>query len=239
MRQLYIDCQMGAAGDMLLAALLELTGHEEVFLQKLRNMGILGLNASGLKVEREGLQGTQIQISVEEAAEEGRTLADVHEIIDALDVSENVKSDAKGVYRIIAEAEALVHETDEAHVHFHEVGSLSAIADIVGVCMLMEDLHPDHVAVSPIHVGSGTVKCAHGLLPVPAPATAAILKGLPAYSGDVFGELCTPTGAALLRYFADDFDPIPEMTVMKSGRGFGTKVFPNRINGIQVMINEE
>ena len=237
MRQLYIDCQMGAAGDMLLAALLELCDSQVEILEKLRGMGIPGLEIFSEECEREGLAGTQIHISVEnDDIDAGRTLADVHEIIDGLTVSDQVKTDAKGVYLIIAEAESVVHKTDIQKVHFHEVGALSAIADITGVCMVMALLHVEQVIASPIHVGSGMVKCAHGVLPVPAPATAKILEGLPIYSGDVQGELCTPTGAALIRYFADRFGLMPELTAVKCGRGFGTKVFPGIINGIGVTL---
>jgi len=238
MRDLYIDCQMGAAGDMLLAALLELCDHPGEILEKIRGMGIPSLQISLETCEREGRTGTQVHISLEDDVNAGRTLGNVYERIEGLMISDKVKTDAKAVYKIIAEAEALVHETDTEHVHFHEVGSLNAIVDITGVCMVMEALTVDRVTASPMHVGSGTVKCAHGLLPVPAPATAAILKGLPTYSCDIFGELCTPTGAALVRYFADAFGTMPEKTVLKQGRGFGTKIFPNRINGIGVTLYE-
>lgn len=221
---------------MLLAALLELCDTPGEILENIEGMGIPNLQVKSEKTEREGLLGTQIHITVEDDIDAGRTLTDVHEIIDSLAVSDQVKKDVKGVYQIIAEAEAVVHETDLNHVHFHEVGALSAIADITGVCMVMETLAADKVIASPIHVGSGTVKCAHGVLPVPAPATARIVADLPTYSGDVLGELCTPTGAALVKYFADAFVQVPEGTAVKSGRGFGTKVFPGRINGIGVSI---
>ena len=205
-------------------------------MENIRGMGIADLKAESEKTERDGLIGTQLHISAEDDIDAGRTLANVHEIIDSLAVSDRVKKDAKGVYQIIAEAEAAVHETDLDHVHFHEVGSLSAIADITGVCMAMEALHVDKVVSSPIHVGSGTVKCAHGILPVPAPATARIVADLPTYSGDVLGELCTPTGAALIKYFTDKFDTIQDKPSLKTGRGFGTKIFPTRINGIGTTI---
>lgn len=238
MKQLFIDCQMGVAGDMLLAALLELTEQPELFAMKLEQMGITGLRSIIEKTEREGLEGTQIHISVEDAGD-GRRLTDVYRVIDGLYVSDKVKTDAKNVYRIIAEAEAEVHETDIEHVHFHEVGSLNAITDITGVCMVMEALCVDHVTVSPIHVGSGMTRCAHGILPVPAPATARIVTNLPTYRGDVSGELCTPTGAALIKYFADEFRSMEGKIIGKSGRGFGTKKFPGRINGLHVILIEK
>ena len=237
MKILYIDCQMGAAGDMLLAALLDLFEDKDALLKKMNQLQIPGLSVSCEKVAREEISGTQIHIRVEEPERlKGRTLRDVQYIIDALQVSNAVKKDAKGVFQIIAEAEAIIHETDLDHVHFHEVGSLSAIADIVGTCLLMEELAVDQVVVSPIHVGHGTVRCVHGILPVPAPATAKILGNMPFYSGNVQGELCTPTGAALLKYFADAFGTTPKMTVEKKGRGMGTKIFPGQINGIGVLL---
>lgn len=153
------------------------------------------------------------------------TLSHIETIIDSLHISERVKKDAKAVYRLLAQAEASVHHTTIQDIHFHEVGTLDAVADIVGVCMLVESLNPDKIIASPVHVGSGHVHCAHGILPVPAPATAALLKNIPFYSGNIEGELCTPTGAALLAYFAGSFGPIPILTSSKTGYGLGTKDF--------------
>ena len=146
-------------------------------------------------------------------------------ILDGLPLPEGVKEDAKAVYALIAGAESKVHGHPIDQIHFHEVGTLDAIADVVGVCALMAEIDPDRVVVSPVHVGSGQVRCAHGVLPVPAPATALLLQGMPVYGGAVRGELCTPTGAALLRYFADEFGPMPAMTLEKVGSGMGTKDF--------------
>lgn len=239
MKTMYIDCQMGVAGDMLLAALLELIEDKHGFLEQMHRLGIPGFSVSCEKVVREGYEGTQAHVSVaQDDYLEGRSLADVHAIIDTLLVSDAVKQNAKGVYQIIAEAETVVHETDLEHVHFHEVGSLRAIADITGVCLLMDALKCEQIIASPIHAGCGTVRCSHGILPVPAPATARILQDMPYYGGEVQGELCTPTGAALLKYFVHHFDEMPKMTVSKVGRGFGTKVFPGRVNGIGVTLGD-
>ena len=149
----------------------------------------------------------------------------VREQVDKLPLSDKVKQDVLSVYRLIAEAEAKAHDKPVEEVHFHEVGALDAIADITGVCLLMEKLAPDRVTASPVHVGSGQVRCAHGILPVPAPATATILKGIPTYGGQIRGELCTPTGAALLRHFVGGFTGMPVMTVSRIGYGMGTKDF--------------
>ena len=136
-----------------------------------------------------------------------------------------VKDQALAVYKLIAEAESHAHGVPVGYVHFHEVGAMDAVADVVSFCLLMEELAPEQVVVSPVHVGSGQVRCAHGILPVPAPATAHILQGVPVYGGAVRGELCTPTGAALLRHFATSFGPMPVMTVTATGYGMGKKDF--------------
>lgn len=166
------------------------------------------------------------------------SLHDIEHIIDKLPVSDKVKKDAYQVYTLIAKAEGHVHGKEMTEIHFHEVGTLDAVVDVVTVCMLMEKLAPERVIVSPVHVGSGHVKCAHGILPVPAPATAHILTGIPTYSGSIKGELCTPTGAALLKYFADSFGPMPVMAVSKIGYGMGTKNF-EIANCVRAMVGEE
>ena len=140
-------------------------------------------------------------------------------------MSERVREDACAVYRAIAEAEGEAHGAAPDMVHFHEVGSLDAIADVVGVSLLMEQIAPERVVASPVRVGYGTVKCAHGLLSVPAPATAALLKGVPIYAGALEGEMCTPTGAALLKHFATEFGHMPEMETEAVGVGLGTRDF--------------
>ena len=154
-------------------------------------------------------------------------MADVAHIIESLNVSEQVKQDALGVYKLIAEAESKAHGCPVEMVHFHEVGALDAIADVTAACYLMELIKPEQVLSSPVHVGNGTVKCAHGILPVPAPATANILEGLPYYKGEIMSELCTPTGAALVRFFTDRFvQERPEIGAdAAAGRGIGKKKF--------------
>ena len=141
------------------------------------------------------------------------------------------------VYDLIAGAEAAVHGRTVDQVHFHEVGALDAVADVAGVCLLMDMIRPERVVVSPIHVGSGQVRCAHGVLPVPAPATARLLEGVPTYGGKIRGELCTPTGAALLKHFADAFGDMPVMAVERIGIGMGTKDF-EWANCLRAMLGE-
>ncbi len=264
MRTIYLDCNMGAAGDMLMAALLELHPDPDDFLRRFNSLGIPGVWAVAQPSVKCGIMGTHVKITVngeeetsadvghrghEHAHDHGDDYdhhkehdhghehghnhehhhhSDMHEIehlIGSLPVSEKVCADALAVYRLNAEAESRVHGRPVDQVHFHEVGSMDAVADIVGVCMLMEELGAERVLASPVHVGSGQVRCAHGVLPVPAPATAHILKGVPIYGGGIRGELCTPTGAALLKRFVTAFGAMPVMIVSAIGYGMGTKDF--------------
>lgn len=151
---------------------------------------------------------------------------EIGHIVEDLPIPERIRKDILAVFGLIAEAESHVHGVPVSEIHFHEVGTMDAVADIAAVCVLMDRLAPDQVVVSPVHVGSGQVKCAHGILPVPAPATAYILKDAPIYGGEIRGELCTPTGAALLQYFASRFGAMPVMRVSAIGYGMGKKDFP-------------
>ena len=150
---------------------------------------------------------------------------------------EKVKKDVLAVFNLIAEAESTVHAMPVSDIHFHEVGTMDAVADITAVCLAINKLSPEKIVVSPICVGSGQVKCAHGILPVPAPATSLILKGIPIYSGNIKGELCTPTGAALLRYFASQFGEMPPIRISSIGYGMGTKDF-EAANCVRAMLGE-
>lgn len=148
-----------------------------------------------------------------------------------------VAEDVMSVYSLIADAESQGHGMPVSDIHFHEVGTIDAVADVTAVCLLMNEISPDEVVVSPIHVGCGKVECAHGILPVPAPATALILKGVPIYGGEIEGELCTPTGAALLKHFATRFGAMPVMSVDAIGYGMGKKDFP-AANCVRVLLGE-
>jgi len=249
-KTLFIDCGMGAAGDMLTAALLELLPDREAILEELNGLGIHGVCFSAEKSEKCGITGTHMTVTVNgEEEDEGcdenhgdechhhSSLGEIHDIIDSLSVSDKVKADAKAVYDIIAAAESKVHGVSVSEVHFHEVGALDAIADVTAVCLLLEKIGAERIIASPVHTGKGTVKCAHGILSVPAPATAEILTGIPVYQGDINGELCTPTGAALLRHFVDEFGDMPVMTVEKTGYGMGKKDF-ERSNCVRIMYGE-
>lgn len=268
MRTIYLDCSMGAAGDMLMAALLELLPEKDTFLQKMQSLGLPGLEILAEPSVKCGITGTHMRVLIhgeeeghphEHAVEEhAHSHADASEAAHAhvhvhphhhtnlnelthrishLNVSEAVRSDILAVYQSIADAESRVHGVPVEQIHFHEVGSLDALADVTGVCLLMELLAPEQVLASPVHVGSGQVRCAHGILPVPAPATALLLEGIPIYGGSIRGELCTPTGAALLRRFVTRFGPLPPMRVEKTGYGMGMKDF-EAANCVRTMLGQ-
>lgn len=264
MKTLYIECNMGAAGDMLMAALLELHENPDEFLERLNKIGLPGVEVTAGPAEKCGLVGTQVRVSIHGQEEETEDLGHGHShshdhqhehshdhdhaghqehshddhhhhghsslhaiehLLEELQISQKVRDHALAVYNLIAQAESESHGLPLSQVHFHEVGSMDAVADIVGVSMLIDELAPEKILASPVHVGSGQVKCSHGILPVPAPATARILKDVPIYGGGVSGELCTPTGAALLKHFVEDFIPMPLMKVEKTAYGMGKKDF--------------
>lgn len=272
MKTLYLDCGMGAAGDMLTAALLELVPNRDEFLLELNNLGIPGVTFCGEVSSKCGIQGTHITVKVDGEEECGEMYSHSHEhehshshehshehthehfhdeehihhhssmheiehIVEDLSVSEKAKSDILAVYSLIAEAESHAHGVPVTEIHFHEVGTMDAIADVTAVCVLMERLAPEQVIVSPVHVGSGHVKCAHGILPVPAPATAYILRDIPIYGGGIKSELCTPTGAALLKHFATKFGDMPVMRTSAIGYGMGKKDF-TAANCVRALIGE-
>lgn len=270
MRTLYIDCAMGAAGDMLTAALLELLPDQTGFLDELNHIGLHGVTVTRESSVKCGITGTHISVSVG-GVEEDEHLHDhhhnhhdhdhdhdhhhdhghshhhhhhehsgMHEVehrVSHLDIPEQVRQDVLAVYHLIADAESHAHGVPVSEIHFHEVGTMDALADITAVCLLMHKLNVGKVVASPVHVGSGQVKCAHGILPVPAPATAHILRGVPIYGGEIRGELCTPTGAALLRHFVSEFGSMPPMAVSAIGYGMGKKDFP-AANCVRVMLGE-
>ena len=286
MKTLYLDCGMGAAGDMLTAALAELLPDPDAFFAKLNALGIPGVEVSREPSVKCGITGTHVTVKIA-GEEEDASDADLHEhehhhdhdhehdqehehdhehehehehdhdhdhehghhhhhsgvhdiehiVRDHLDLPEKVKDDVLAVFGLIAEAESHVHGVPVDEIHFHEVGTMDAVADVTAVCLAMAQLAPDEVVVSPVHVGSGHVHCAHGILPVPAPATAYILRDVPIYGGAIRGELCTPTGAALLRHFAARFGDMPVMRTEKIGYGMGKKDF-EAANCVRAMLGE-
>lgn len=308
MKTLYLDCGMGAAGDMLTAALIELLPDPAAFVRELNELGIPGVEFTKEASVKCGITGTHMTVTWEGEEEEAHDhehehdhhhdhdhdhhhehdhdhhhdhdhdhhhdhdhdhhhdhdhdhhhehdhdhehhhdhdhhhhhhhsgLHEIEHIISHLPVSRSVRDNVMAVYSLIGEAESHAHGVPVSQIHFHEVGTMDAIADVTAVCLLMERLQPDQVIVSPVHVGSGHVHCAHGILPVPAPATAFILKDAPIYGGQVRGELCTPTGAALLKHFATKFGDMPIMKTEAIGYGMGKKDF-EMANCVRAMLGE-
>lgn len=234
-----------------MSALLELHPQPDSFMEKLNGLGIPNVTFKKTTSVKCGISGTHVEVSVGGVVEDEHIhehehghhhhshsgMHEIEHIIGHLDIPENVRNDAIGVYTLIAEAESHAHGCEISEIHFHEVGTMDAVADVVGTCLLINELNADRIIASPINVGSGQVRCAHGILPVPAPATAYILGGVPIYSNDIRGELCTPTGAAILKYFAEDFIPMPTMPVSKIGYGMGSKDF-EAANCVRVMLGE-
>lgn len=261
MKRLFLDCQMGMAGDMLTATLLGLVDNPEIWIERLNQIGIPDVIYTLIPKEEKGLDGYRVAVTINGIEESenhkgsphdqhhtnhhhhvhGRGLQGVTDIINSLSISDTCKQNAINVYNLVAQAEAKVHKSTVTQIHFHELGMLDAIADIVAVCVLLEALKFDEIIISPIHVGTGTVHCAHGELPVPAPATMELLSGIPMYADyQIKGELCTPTGAALAKYFGTSFRNMPVMTPTKVSYGFGTKQFerPNCIRAFVEIVNE-
>lgn len=266
MKTLYLECKMGAAGDMLMAALYELLDQDqrEEFLRTMNHLGLPGVEVAPVPAKTGGIAGTHMQVTVHGREEHEHdhhhdhehghdhehdhehhhdhhhhhaTPGHIAELIDGLPLPQAVKDQARIVYAAIAQAEAQAHGCAVGDVHYHEVGALDAVTDVTGVCYALHLLDVDCVTASPVHVGSGTVRCAHGIMPVPAPATAALLKGVPIYGGAIQGELCTPTGAALLKTFVQSFGPMGEMEVEKIGYGIGTKEF-EQANCVRAFLGE-
>ena len=251
MKTLYLDLPMGAAGDMLSAALYELLNEEErkSFIEEINNAGIPGVTVTTESSVKCGITGTHFSVKVNGQEEESHdahehshehhhneehshdhhhhhtSMAEIEAIINSLKIPENVKADIIEVYKLIAAAESNAHGKPVTDIHFHEVGTMDAIADITSVCLLFNKVGAKNIFASAINVGSGQVHCAHGILPVPAPATAFILKDIPVYSNHIKGELCTPTGAALLKHFVNHFGTMPPIKMNAIGYGMGKKDF--------------
>jgi uncharacterized protein (TIGR00299 family) protein len=237
MKTLYFDCFAGASGDMILGASVA-AGVDPSFLrEQLSLLPVSGFSVEFETVVRSGLSATYAR--VETAHEHShRSLADIKQIIHGSDLSNAVKERAVQIFTRLAEAEARVHNEPIDHVHFHEVGALDAIVDVVGAAICFEALQIERFVSSPLHVGSGMVKMAHGQFPIPPPAVADLLKGVPFYSTEIKGELLTPTGAAIITTVCTEYGPIPQMTTDATGYGAGTREYQEFPNVLRVLIGE-
>jgi len=237
MKTLYFDCFAGASGDMILGAMVAAGVDANHLRQQLSLLRVDGFSIDFETVNRSGLSATYARV---ETAHEHkhRHLSDIKQIIEGSDVSENVKQWSVKIFTRLAEAEAHVHNEPIDHVHFHEVGALDAIVDVVGAAICFDYLKIDRFVCSPLHVGSGMVQMAHGRFPIPPPAVAELVKGVPFYSTDIKGELLTPTGAAIITTVCSEYGPIPQMTTESMGYGAGTREYPDFPNVLRVLLGE-
>ncbi len=237
MRTLYFDCFAGASGNMILGALIDAGLDSERLLDEIKKLGLENYEIEISKVDRSGISSTHVNVQVPHEHKH-RHLHHIEKIIDDSSLSAQVKDRAKKIFLRLAEAEAKVHGIDVAKVHFHEVGAMDAIIDVVGACVGFEILGIERFACSRIHVGSGFVEMEHGKFPVPPPAVAGLLQGAPIYSTEISGELMTPTGAAIISTVSVSYGEIPQLTVEATGYGAGTRTYDSFPNVLRVMIGE-
>jgi hypothetical protein len=238
MKTLYFDCFAGASGDMILGASIAAGVDPELLKQRLSLLGVQGYAIEFDTVDRSGISATyaRVQTAPERVH---RHLSDILKIIYESQLSDGVKNLAAKIFSRLAGAEARVHNQPVEKIHFHEVGGLDAIIDVVGAAICFELLGIERFVSSPLHVGSGFVEMDHGRFPVPPPAVAELLKGVPFYSTDVVGELVTPTGAAIITSVCTDYGPIPPMKLEQTGYGAGTREYPKFPNALRILIGED
>lgn len=239
MKKIYIECNMGVSGDMLCGALLDTLNKNEQneIINKLNTL-MSGVTVSCNKSEKCGISGTKFNVDIKEHGHHHSSINEIFDTINGFSLDESVKQNAKEVYKIIANAESKVHGVEVSDIHLHEVGMKDAIMDITAFCYIISYINAEIIACSPIATGYGEVKTAHGILPVPAPATALLLAGIQNYAGDVKGELTTPTGAGLIRYFAKEITTERPEVYDKIGYGMGSKDF-EKPNCVRVFASDE
>jgi uncharacterized protein (TIGR00299 family) protein len=250
---LWLDGTAGASGDMILGALVDLGASFSLVRRTIAGLGIRDLRLRRRSVARGAVAATNIDVMFKDGTQDdqhlhaerrriphghGRSLADIRKLIAKASIAPAVRDRALVVFRRLVEAEAKAHGLSLKRVHLHEAGAADAIADVVGVCAALQALAPDRVVVSPLTTGSGTVACAHGLYPVPGPATSLLLRGAPLSGIDAEGERLTPTGAAILTSIADEYGGPPAMTLIGVGHGAGERDYPERPNVVRAMLGK-
>ena len=241
LRTAYFDCYSGVSGDMILGALIDLGVHEKNISKALKQIDLKGYKLQAKNVQRNGIVGTQITVVDKlkhNHSHPHRSFSDIKKLIEQSDLSLTVKTNSIKIFEKIAKVEARIHNTTIGKVHFHEIGGVDSIVDIVGSVWAIESLKLDKIYSSALNVGEGFVDCAHGRLPVPAPATLKLLKGIPTYSSGVKKELTTPTGAAIISFYAEKFQSMPPMTILKDGYGAGDKIVSSLPNLLRVILGE-
>jgi len=242
LRTAYFDCYSGISGDMILGALVDLGVDIKNIRKALKGIDLKGYKLQAKKIQRNGLACTQITVAIEKPKHQHshphRSFTNIKKLIEQSGLPSKVKNNSIEIFKRIAKVEAKIHDTTIEKIHFHEVGGIDSIVDIVGGVWAIESLKLDKVYSSTLNVGEGFVDCAHGRLPVPAPATLKLLKGIPVFSTGVKTELTTPTGAAMIGFYADKFQSVPEMTIVEDGYGAGSRIIPSIPNLLRVMVGE-
>jgi hypothetical protein len=238
MKLLYFDCFSGISGDMTVAALLDLGLPEETLRGELRKLGLGNYSLEIIPGSRSGIAALGFEVRVGPEEEHHRHLSNIRKMIEGSSLDREVKDLSLAIFQRLAEAEARVHKRDVESVHFHEVGAVDSIVDIVGTAIGIHYFRPGLILSSELPMGRGFIQCQHGRLPLPAPATLEILKGYPVKSVDVEGELVTPTGAAIVSTLSSKAVPFPTMAVKGIGYGMGRKEFPDRPNLLRLVLGE-
>jgi len=246
---LWLDATAGASGDMILGALVDLGAPFPAIKRAVAGLGLPGVRLTRRDVSRGAVAATKIDVGIAGHPHDdhhvhtrrgrgahGRTLGDIRKIVAGAPLESSVRDRALVVFRRLVEAEGEAHGVPARSVHLHEAGAADAIADVVGVCAALHAIAPDRIIVSPLTTGSGTVACAHGLYPVPGPATSLLLRGAPLTGIDAVGERLTPTGAAILTSIAHEYGGPPRMTLTEVGHGAGTRDYPERPNVVRALL---
>ena len=240
LRAAYFDCYSGISGDMILGAMVDLGVDIKEIRKALKKIDLKGYNLHSKKIQRNGLASTQITVETKKFKKQHstphRSYSDIRKLISQSKLTSIVKSNSIEIFKRIAKVEAQIHNTTIQKIHFHEIGGIDSIVDIVGGVWAIESLNLDTIISSPLNVGEGFIDCAHGRLPVPAPATLKLLKGIPVFSNGVKEELTTPTGAAMIGFYAEKFESIPTMTIANEGYGAGSRVIPSLPNLLRVLV---
>lgn len=241
MRTIYFDCSMGVAGDMLMSALMETSLHPMKFMNKINALGFPGVFVTAEKLVRCGITGTHIRVlwngveeqdddictgeypSAEGVKKKFGSFTEIEHFLISRPLSRNIIKNTLAVLHLIFKAESHVHGIKMKDIHNSSLGTMDAVIDVLGCCMLIDELNPEQILATPVHAGYGLICCKGSILPIPAPATEYLLQSIPFYSGDIQGEFCTPTGAALLKHFVSAYGPIHNLAHMKTGCGFGAK----------------
>ena len=240
-RVIYFDCFSGISGDMILGSLVDLGVDVKLIRKELKKINLKGYKLTSHQVKRNGIMGTKVNVVIDPSIQkrnQARSFTDIKKLIVKSSLSENVKTDSIEIFRRIGTVEAKIHGTSLDKIHFHEIGAIDSIVDIVGGAICMSLLSIDIVFSSALNTGEGLINCEHGTIPIPAPATLKLLEGIPCYSSGTKNELTTPTGAAFIGYYGSKFGSLPKMNIMKSGYGAGSHEIKEIPNLLRVVLGE-